>query len=90
MRELPGNRGDTNPLRVVPAVYPLPHSRARCALRASERASTIATLGLGKLHRRRGDREQAEEHLTTAMEMYREMGMTYWLEQAAVETRQLV
>jgi len=47
-------------------------------------------LGLGKLHRRRGDREQAEEHLTTAMEMYREMGMTYWLEQAAVETRQLV
>jgi hypothetical protein len=46
-------------------------------------------LGLGKLHRRRGDRQQAEEHLATAMAMYREMGMAYWLEQAVVETRQL-
>jgi tetratricopeptide (TPR) repeat protein len=46
-------------------------------------------LGLGKLCRRRDDREQAQEHLTTAMAMYREMGMTYWLEQAAVETHQL-
>src|SRR5262249_28573632 len=26
-------------------------------------------------------REQAQEHLTTATTMYREMGMTYWLEQ---------
>jgi tetratricopeptide (TPR) repeat protein len=38
--------------------------------------------GLGKLYRRRGDREQAQEHLTTATAMYREMGMTYWLGQA--------
>ena len=45
--------------------------------------------GLGKLHRRRGDREQAHEHLTAAMAMYREMGMTYWLEQVTAETRQL-
>jgi hypothetical protein len=34
-------------------------------------------LGLGKLHRRWGDREQAQEHLTTAIAMYGEMGMTY-------------
>src|SRR5262249_14372416 len=33
--------------------------------------------GLGKLRR---DREQADKHLTTAMAMYREMGMTYWPE----------
>ena len=45
--------------------------------------------GLGKLHRRRGDREQAHEHLTTAMAMYREMGMTYWLEQVEAEMRQV-
>src|SRR5262249_14208060 len=45
--------------------------------------------GLSRIHRRRGDRERAEEHLTTAMAMYREMGMTYWLEQAAAEIRQL-
>jgi tetratricopeptide (TPR) repeat protein len=37
-------------------------------------------LGLGKLYRRTGKREQAQEHLTTATTMYREMGMTYWLE----------
>jgi tetratricopeptide (TPR) repeat protein len=39
-------------------------------------------LGLGKLYRRTGKREQAQEHITTATTMYREMGMTYWLEQA--------
>jgi class 3 adenylate cyclase/tetratricopeptide (TPR) repeat protein len=39
-------------------------------------------LGLGKLFRRTGKREQAQEHLTTATTMYREMGMTYWLERA--------
>jgi DNA-binding NtrC family response regulator/tetratricopeptide (TPR) repeat protein len=46
-------------------------------------------LGLGKLSRRTGTREQAHEHLTTATTMYREMGMTYWLEQAEAETRAL-
>jgi tetratricopeptide (TPR) repeat protein len=39
-------------------------------------------LGLGKLYRRTGQREQAQEHLATATTMYREMGMTYWLEKA--------
>ena len=42
-------------------------------------------LGLGKLARRTGQREQARDHLTTATTMYREMGMTYWLEQAEAE-----
>src|SRR5262249_46088345 len=42
-------------------------------------------LGLGKLYRRTGKREQAHEHLTTATTMYREMGMTYWLEKAEAE-----
>jgi len=42
-------------------------------------------LGLAKLYRRRGKREQAQEHLTTAATMYREMGMTYWLEKAEAE-----
>jgi len=36
-------------------------------------------LGLGKFHRRTGKREQAQERLTIATKMYREMGMTYWL-----------
>ena len=42
-------------------------------------------LGLGKLYRRTGQREQAQGHLTTATTMYREMVMTYWLEQAETE-----
>jgi tetratricopeptide (TPR) repeat protein len=42
-------------------------------------------LGLGKLYRRTDNREQAQEHLTTATTMYREMGMTYWLEKAEAE-----
>ena len=46
-------------------------------------------LGLGKLSRRTGQRKQAREHLTTATTMYREMGMTYWLEQAEAEMREL-
>jgi tetratricopeptide (TPR) repeat protein len=39
-------------------------------------------LGLGKLYRRTGKREQDREHLTTAATMYREMDMRFWLEQA--------
>jgi len=43
-------------------------------------------LGLGKLYGRTGKREQAQEHLATATTMYREMGMTYWLEKAEEES----
>jgi tetratricopeptide (TPR) repeat protein len=42
-------------------------------------------LGLGKLCRRTGKQHEAHEHLTAATAMYREMGMTYWLEQAEAE-----
>ena len=44
-----------------------------------------ASLGLGKLSRRTDKRDQAQRHLATAVTMYREMGMTYWLEKAAAE-----
>ena len=46
-------------------------------------------LGLGKLYRRTGQREQAHEHLSIATTLYREMGMQFWLEQAAGETAAL-
>jgi hypothetical protein len=46
-------------------------------------------LGLGKLSRRTGKRQEAQEHLTTAATMCRGMGMTSWLEQAQAEMRQL-
>ena len=46
-------------------------------------------LGLGKLSRRTGQREQSQEHLTTATTMYRVMEMTYRLEQADRESKSL-
>jgi hypothetical protein len=46
-------------------------------------------LGLAKLHRSTGKQERAREHLATATTMYREMGMTYWLEKAEAAARDL-
>ena len=45
-------------------------------------SSPTATSALGKLYQRMGARDRAQEHLTAATTMYREMGMNYWLEQA--------
>jgi class 3 adenylate cyclase/tetratricopeptide (TPR) repeat protein len=46
-------------------------------------------LGLGKLFGRSSQRERAREHLVTASTMYRDMGMTYWLESAEAELQHL-
>ena len=43
--------------------------------------------GLAVLYRRQGKLQQADEHFSTATTMYREMGMTYWLEKAETELR---
>jgi tetratricopeptide (TPR) repeat protein len=46
-------------------------------------------LGLGRLYRRVGKRDQAREDLATATTMDRDMGMKYWLEKAEAEMREL-
>ena len=46
-------------------------------------------LGLGKLYRRIGKREPAQEHLSTATTMYREMGMRFWVERAGAQLTEL-
>ncbi len=46
-------------------------------------------LGLGRLYRRTGKFEQAQEHLSTAMAMYGEMNMRFWLELAHAEVVKL-
>jgi tetratricopeptide (TPR) repeat protein len=46
-------------------------------------------VGLSKLYRRTGSRRQAEEHLTTATAMMREMEMGVWLEKAEAELKEL-
>jgi hypothetical protein len=45
--------------------------------------------GLGKLYRRIGNQQQAEEHLTTATAMMREMEMGLWLEMAEAALKEL-
>ena len=46
-------------------------------------------LDLGKLYRQAGKRQEAQEHLTTATALLREMDMRLWLEQAQAELREL-
>ena len=43
-------------------------------------------LGLGKLGRRTGKQQQAQQHLAAAITLYGEMGMRFWLERAEAET----
>jgi hypothetical protein len=40
------------------------------------------------MDRRTGKQDQAQQHLTTAMTMYREMDMTYWLERVEAEMKE--
>ena len=58
--------------------------QALCLATDCEMKPTIARchLGLGTLHRRAGDPEKAEEHLGTAVELFRELGMEFWLGEA--------
>ena len=42
-------------------------------------------LGLGRLYRRTATRSEADEHLTTAVSLFGEMGMRFWLDQAQAE-----
>jgi len=46
-------------------------------------------LGLGKLSRRTGKRQEAQEHLITATTLYREMDMRFWLDHAEAESMEL-
>jgi hypothetical protein len=41
--------------------------------------------GLGKLYGKTNKGEQARDHLTSAITLYREMGMSFWLEKAEAE-----
>ena len=53
---------------------------------ACARSTAHCHFGLTKLYRQTNKREQAREHLMTAITMYREMGMQFWMQQAEVET----
>ena len=59
------------------------------SLKSSGCARSHCHLGLGKLCRRTGKREQAQDHLRTATTMYRDMDMRFWLEKAEAELKGL-
>jgi tetratricopeptide (TPR) repeat protein len=73
-----------------------PLRAAQCYREALDTATSLemrplvahSHLGLGKLYRVTGERDQAREHLTTATTMYREMDMRFWLEQAEAEMKE--
>ncbi len=46
-------------------------------------------VGLVRLYRHTGKRAESDAHFAAATSMYREMGMTYWLEKAEAEMRGL-
>ena len=45
--------------------------------------------GLGRLYRHSDKKEEAEKHFAASATMYRQMGMTFWLEKAEVQVRNL-
>ena len=67
------------------------YHKAMAAAQAQGRRPVIAHchLGLSKLKRRTGKQQEAQEHLTIATTMYREMDMGFWLEQAEAALREL-
>jgi tetratricopeptide (TPR) repeat protein len=68
-----------------PPVHPDGHYRDALALAEELGMRPLVAhchLGLGKLYRRTAKRELAQEHLTTATTMYREMDMRFYLDQA--------
>jgi uncharacterized protein HemY len=78
----------TRPARLIRSDSGEAHYRKALAPRPATRHAPLVAdchLGLGKLYRRTDKFERAQEHLTTATTMYREMGMTYWLEKAEAE-----
>jgi len=60
------------------------YERARSRAEAQGMRPLVAHchLGVGKLSRKTKRPEQAHEHLTAAIAMYRELGMTFWLDNA--------
>ncbi len=76
-------------LEVEPAITAYQHAIALANELEMRPLVAHCHLGLGRLYRRTGKRQEAQEHLTTAVSMYREMDMRFWLEQAEAEMTEL-
>jgi tetratricopeptide (TPR) repeat protein len=76
-----------DPPNVMEAEQALRHALTLAEPRGMRPLVAHCHLGLGKLYRRTGKRQEAEEHLATATTMYREMDMRFWLEKAETELK---
>jgi hypothetical protein len=75
----------------TPRTLKLTHYRKALALAEPRGMRPLAAhchLGLGRLHRRTGKHQEVHECLATATTMYRDMGMTYWLQKAEADSPQ--
>jgi tetratricopeptide (TPR) repeat protein len=84
-----GRLAAADPLDAAAAEKYLNQSRVLAAALGMRPLVAHCHLGLGKLCRRTDKREQAREHFAIATTMYREMGMTYWLDRANTELKEL-
>ena len=75
----------TDPLDLESAEGHYQHALALAQQRGMRPLLACCHLGLGRLHRKVSRRRLAQEHLTAATTMYREMDMRFWLEQAEAE-----
>jgi tetratricopeptide (TPR) repeat protein len=94
-----GNRySEAEALRILGEVHALTNPAEASQAEASYREALAITeqigtrplaahchLGLGKLYRRGGKQQEAQEHLSTAATMYHEMGMQFWLRRVEAE-----
>jgi hypothetical protein len=65
------------------------HRHAAACRQRPLRLAAAASRGLGMLYTKTGQREQARSELTTAIAMYREMAMTFWLPQTEAALAQV-
>ena len=68
--------------------WPSPHYRQALGMAEELGMRPLAAhchLDLGKLYLSAGQGQHAQERLTVAATMYREMGMTYWQQRAEAE-----
>jgi hypothetical protein len=79
----------SNPFRLTPDSRPVRCTFSVISRREMRPLVAQCHLGLGRLYRRTGKRDQAREHLATATTMYRDMDIRFWLEQADAEMKEL-
>jgi class 3 adenylate cyclase/tetratricopeptide (TPR) repeat protein len=89
LRSLGEIAAHADPPDIEPAVERYDQALARAEELGMRPLVAHCHLGLGKLHRRTGQRHQAHAHLADATTIYRDLDMQFWLQEAAAEIRQM-